>query len=228
MEKLIAVLIAAHLIADFLLQSDWLAKRKGNAGYLLLHPLIHAAMAYAALQVWACWQAPVFILIAYSFIGLVSQRLAKGTARAFVADQTFYVLCLFALGWLLKTYAGQLEFEGIGYKQLIVVAGFIATVQTSGIFIGKFAKQMMDDNHLTLDGLLNGGRLIGQLERALIFLFVFIGQPAGIGFLVAAKSILRFEEAKQQKLAEYVLIGTLLSFSLAVTIASAAKWAAGL
>ena len=61
----------------------------------------------------------------------------------------------------------------------------------------------------------------------LIFLFIFIGQPAGIGFLVAAKSILRFEEARQQKLAEYVLIGTLLSFSLAVALAAATQWAAG-
>ena len=36
--------------------------------------------------------------------------------------------------------------------------------------------------------------------RCFIFLFIFFGQPAGIGFLVAAKSILRFEEAKEQKL----------------------------
>ena len=45
-----------------------------------------------------------------------------------------------------------------------------------------------------------------------------IGQPGAIGFLVAAKSILRFEEAKKQKLAEYVLIGTLLSFTLAMAL----------
>lgn len=50
----------------------------------------------------------------------------------------------------------------------------------------------------------------------------------GIGFLVAAKSILRFEEAKKQKLAEYVLIGTLLSFSLAIALATATKWAMNL
>ena len=49
-----------------------------------------------------------------------------------------------------------------------------------------------------------------------------------IGFLVAAKSILRFEEAKKQKLAEYILIGTLLSFSLAIALASATKWAMNL
>jgi hypothetical protein len=42
---------------------------------------------------------------------------------------------------------------------------------------------------------------------------------------VAAKSILRFEEAKKQNLAEYILIGTLFSFSLAIALASVTKWA---
>jgi hypothetical protein len=59
-------------------------------------------------------------------------------------------------------------------------------------------------------------------------LFIFIDQSAGIGFLVAAKSILRFEEAKEQKLAEYVLIGSLLSFSIAIALSAVTKWAMGL
>jgi hypothetical protein len=52
--------------------------------------------------------------------------------------------------------------------------------------------------------------------------------PAGIGFLVAAKSILRFEEAKEQKLAEYVLIKSLLSFSIAIALSAATRWTMGL
>jgi hypothetical protein len=116
-------------------------------------------------------------------------------------------------------------FGGRGFTAIVVAGGFTATVFGSGFLIAKFAKRLVEENGLKLDGLLNGGKLIGQLERALIFLFIFIGQPTGIGFLVAAKSILRFEEAKKQKLAEYVLIGTLLSFSLAVALSSATKWA---
>ena len=76
--------------------------------------------------------------------------------------------------------------------------------------------------------MVSGGKWIGRFERALIFTLIFIDQPIGIGFLVAAKSILRFEEARQQKLAEYVLIGTLLSFSLAIAVASVTKWAINL
>jgi len=67
-------------------------------------------------------------------------------------------------------------------------------------------------------GLKDGGKQIGRLERALIFAFILVGEPTGIGFLVAAKSILRFEEAKQQPVAEYVIIGTLWSFGLAIVL----------
>jgi len=116
-------------------------------------------------------------------------------------------------------------FSGVGYKPIIVLAGFIATIQGSSFLIDKLTKRLMHENSLDLNGLVNGGKLIGQLERSLIFLFIFIGQPQGIGFLVAAKSILRFEETKKQNLAEYILIGTLLSFSLGVALASLTNWA---
>ena len=44
------------------------------------------------------------------------------------------------------------------------------------------------------ESLPKGGRLIGRLERAMILMLVIAGQPDGIGFLIAAKSMLRFNE----------------------------------
>lgn len=108
---------------------------------------------------------------------------------------------------------------------MLLFAGFSVSVHAAGFLVGKVAAKLQKENHLEdkLTGLKDGGRLIGQLERCLIFLFILMGQPGGIGFLVAAKSILRFSEAKEsQKLAEYVLIGTLLSFGLAIASASLA------
>ena len=46
---------------------------------------------------------------------------------------------------------------------------------------------------------LHVGQYIGQLERTLIFLFVLIGQPTGVGFLVAAKSVFRFGDLKEHE-----------------------------
>ena len=56
----------------------------------------------------------------------------------------------------------------------------------------------------------------------MILLLVMIGEPAGIGFLIAAKSVLRFDTAtKEQKAGEYVIIGTLASFAWALAAAHA-------
>jgi hypothetical protein len=75
-------------------------------------------------------------------------------------------------------------------------------------------------------GLPQAGRIIGQMERLLIFMMVFSGEPGGIGFLVAAKSIFRFGELKDpsnRMEAEYILIGTLISFVYGIAVAYGAK-----
>jgi len=76
-------------------------------------------------------------------------------------------------------------------------------------------------------GFPKGGRTIGLLERALVFLFVITGNMTGVGFLVAAKSVFRFGEIKeptQRKEAEYILIGTLMSFTWAIFTARLTRW----
>lgn len=62
----------------------------------------------------------------------------------------------------------------------------------------------------------NRGRVIGLLERVLIFAFVLGGQFGAIGFTLAAKGFTRFKELEDRGFAEYVLIGTLLSSGLAM------------
>jgi len=225
MEKIAAVLIAAHAIADFILQTDNLIQRKNQLSYLLLHSGVHALLSYIVLQAWTCWQVPLFILVFHSLVDFAKHQTNSKTATTFVVDQIVHVLSLIGLSWVLVYFSWCTEFEGIGYQPLIVIAGFMATVHGSGFLIAKVADRIIKENKLQLTGLKDAGRLIGQLERALIFLFVFIGQPAGIGFLVAAKSILRFGEGKRQKLAEYVLIGSLLSFSLGIALAYVTMWA---
>lgn len=65
---------------------------------------------------------------------------------------------------------------------------------------------------------LRRGKTIGILERLLIYFFVVNGSLASIGFIIAAKSFTRFKELDNREFAEYVLIGTLLSSSFAITV----------
>ncbi len=71
-------------------------------------------------------------------------------------------------------------------------------------------------------GFADGGAVIGRLERLLIYLFVLSGELGAVGFLVAAKSIFRFGELSNQKNrleAEYITIGTMMSFTVGLLVA---------
>lgn len=76
-------------------------------------------------------------------------------------------------------------------------------------------------------GLRDGGRLIGWLERFLFFSFLLNGQYAAVGFVLAAKGVVRYgeiKEAKDQKVAEYVLIGTMISLSWTMAVFGVVRW----
>jgi hypothetical protein len=60
------------------------------------------------------------------------------------------------------------------------------------------------------------GATIGVLERLLIVTFVLTGAQAAIGFVVAAKTLARFKQLDDRQFAEYYLLGTLASVSVAL------------
>ena len=77
----------------------------------------------------------------------------------------------------------------------------------------------------------NAGAYIGILERLFVFMFIITNHWEGVGFLIAAKSVFRFgdlSKAKDRKLTEYILIGTLLSFGLAILFGVGYEYVLGL
>jgi hypothetical protein len=98
---------------------------------------------------------------------------------------------------------------------MAALTGLIVATRAGGFAIGLFMAQWA--GALPTEGLKNGGRAIGLLERGLIFLLVIVGLPEGIGFLIAAKSVLRFGAVGDDRaFSEYVIIGTLASFAWAI------------
>jgi hypothetical protein len=71
------------------------------------------------------------------------------------------------------------------------------------------------------ESLEDAGKYIGIFERLFVFVFVISSNWEAIGFLLAAKSVFRFGDlttAKDRNLTEYILIGTLFSFGIAILI----------
>ena len=69
----------------------------------------------------------------------------------------------------------------------------------------------------------NTGRIIGMLERTIIYIAVLNNEVAAIGLVLAAKAFTRYKEFEDRDFAEYVLIGTLLSAFIAVVVAMVVK-----
>jgi hypothetical protein len=68
---------------------------------------------------------------------------------------------------------------------------------------------------------LRGGRIIGPMERLLIFAFAVAGQPTAAALVVSAKSLLRFPEISRSEqrideITEYFLVGSMSSWLLAL------------
>ncbi len=71
------------------------------------------------------------------------------------------------------------------------------------------------------------GATIGALERLLIVAFMLTGAEAAVGFVIAAKTIARFKQLDDRGFAEYYLLGTLASVSVAISSSLVALGALG-
>ena len=226
-------LFSAHLLADFFLQTDKLCKAKnkpGKKGVIaqLAHAFIHALSAYILLADWTNWIIPLVIFVSHLIIDVLKSRLhGKGTV-AFLCDQAVHILVIVLVWWWL--YADNAHECGwlarvISSKQLwAAIVAYLIITKPASVLISKFIKNWIPSNNMQGQGMPRAGEWIGYIERVLILTFVITGNIEAVGFLLAAKSVFRFgdlNKAKEIKITEYVLLGTLASFTIALLVAFA-------
>jgi len=120
-----------------------------------------------------------------------------------------------------------------GADVLFTLIGYGVAVPVGGAFVETCLGYLLQPDEaeeirrFRARGLARGGKWVGWLERFLAYTFVLGGSYTAIGLVLAAKGIIRFGEIKEaadQRVAEYVLIGTMLSLSWAVTAAELVTW----
>ncbi len=218
-----ATLLFAHVLADFVFQTSWIAENKLRPHVLLLHGLIVLAIAAAATGRIDAWQLGVLAVV-HIAIDLAKGSFAPDGLKGFVADQCAHLVTLGAISFLAPALVAEGLWAGLTFLPTLMTlaAGLILATRAGGFAVGLLMQPWAED---VPKGLTNGGKLIGLLERGLIFLLVLVGQPVGIGFLIAAKSVLRFETTSEdQRAGEYVIIGTLASFGWALLFSYATVW----
>lgn len=281
MPDLLIALVTAHLISDFIVQTDGMVARKRDRKSRLFAVTVHVVMTLITLAVlilpaknttadWTVYGLILLITGAAHFItdlakeGLQSRaieristtsgdsgdgdvRHARIRAKAFIYDQLAHLAVIIGLTMAFGSYMPDPIFGFLGVEasyftqtDYLIILTAISTIIT-GVFVGGHLIGLLTDTLSDRaggavarddEGLTGGGKIIGWLERAIVIGLVFAGELGAIGFVIAAKSILRFgdvgprsdQASADRHKVEYIIIGTFMSFGWALLVAGLGVW----
>ncbi|MES1924930.1 DUF3307 domain-containing protein [Salinisphaera sp. T31B1] len=238
-------LLFAHVLADFVVQTRAMVAAKHRWPVFALHIAIVAVTAGACLGTASAsgWAALGVVVLSHATVdsiktfALNERWTTAAPFRAlhiFLLDQTAHVVFAVVAAWLypqafvLGAWPKILDADAIRWllSFYVLAGGFWLTVRVGDLLLVSFmagfrrlwpAPRLVHNDQS--EELPRAGAWIGWLERTLVFLFVLLGQFNAIGFVMAAKSVLRFEYARRPYQSEIVIIGTLASFGWAIVIA---------
>lgn len=217
-------LLLAHLLGDFLLQpNSWVShkeKHKLKSRYLYFHTILHGFLAWIFIRESEFTTFAIALAISHGFIDFLKLRFQKPKTKRlwFISDQILHIA---AIALITTLYTDTtIDYAFFDERFWIMTTGFLLLTKPTSIIIKNIISIWTPESKDKDDtSLANAGNYIGILERLFVFCFILTGHFEAIGFLLAAKSIFRFGdlmEAKERKLTEYVLIGTLISFGIAL------------
>lgn len=213
-----------HVLADFYLQNNEVAAKKDTS---LAHMLQHCGIYTACMAILLAIGVPfsrelvwlwLFLSFSHLLIDMVKKHIPN---KRFILDQLLHLLCIGA-GWYFggKTLTLKAFFMSTSLLYpdkpiLYMLLGVLLILRPVGLLIASgdiwdFSKSANPPN----ESQKGAGRMIGYLERIVVFFLLLNNQYSAIAFVIAAKSVARFPEIKNESdksLAEYYLIGTFLS-----------------
>lgn len=220
------VLMLTNMLLDYAVSrwSQGRGKPFGPVGILLMalgQGLAVAALVYAFdRHAEVAVAAGAGFALCWGLIRVLMSKVASPFAFAVRFGLQVLVLTLIWLwvegywGWAWESSKAQLS-----TRNLLVLLAYLMVWRPASAVIGAVLTPFLVKD--AQGSLKKAGTWIGYLERTLILTFVLLEQWQAIGFLLTAKSILRFNDIKgdeQRSLSEYVLLGTLVSFTVSIAI----------
>lgn len=234
---LVANLFVAHLCGDFFLQCKGFCEKKRDENYrgwrVYVHSLVIGLLSWAVVWDASAWWLALLIGCSHLIVDVVKCAVEKKMIGRkadrfllvpFCIDQIvhFAFIVIIASLWMRFNSWGEFSWAVDNAKWLALAVALLVASKPANILVNLILRickvsgsegEALDGEH----GNFHSGALIGTLERWLTVVFVVLNQYEAIGFLLAAKSILRFSETnKGDEKSEYVLTGTLLSLTIAV------------
>jgi Protein of unknown function (DUF3307) len=240
--KLFLALYLAHVLADFIFQSDRVvaAKRVGHWRSYLVHGLTHYGTILVIVLVMnprliTTWRfelvvfalCSVHLLLDSGKLALTNARWIRSDACSFTVDQALHLATVAGAAMLItpppwQSLTASLHRIQSAQDKILLVAVIYVVVVFGGGYLVRYLilplwKGSPGEPRQEHDEVVNAGLYIGWLERFLVLTAIVMQSPGTVGLIFAAKSIARYPELKSPgRFAEYFLIGTLLSISIAI------------
>lgn len=222
---ILIALFLAHIIGDFFLQSKkWIHEKEHRilkSTKLYIHIAIHIVLLFLLTWDLTLWPMILIIAISHFIIDVLKLKFqTKKTKRAlFFIDQLAHIMVILLVYYFYFKSSISIKDSLTAPTLLLLTCILFLTIPVSIIMKTIFMK--WDISKLTKgnESLKDAGKYIGILERILVFIFILMNHWEAVGFLITAKSVFRFgdlKESKERKLTEYILIGTLISFGIAI------------
>lgn len=212
------------MVGDFILQPTRLVLHKQSnkitSKFLYLHVLLHFVLYMLVLSNLSLWKIAATVAVLHFIIDLLklyANDMFKNKSIPFFIDQALHIIVLYCCAFYADLYAHTLAlFENLDWY---LITAIVFVTFPASIIMGKILEGMSNQIETDHKSLPNAGKYIGIIERLFVLIFIVIGRWEVIGLLIAAKSVFRFNDLKERnnrKLTEYILIGTLVSFGLAI------------
>ncbi len=233
--------LLGHVLGDFYTQNSEMAEKKKNKlSWVFLHGSIYLltfiviSIPFFSIEVMVM---DVILSMLHLSIDIAKYFLVKGKrerTRVFLIDQGLHISCLAVIAFLCTYHRIPLNefsfvsdiFNTIGLSEILVckwVLGLLIIHKPANILIqsliGNYKpKTKVDNTEIRFDN--NVGRVIGTVERVIMFILIYMNQYSATGLVLTAKSIARYNKiANEKDFAEYYLLGTLISLGIVIACA---------
>ena len=243
---LISVLVTLHVLGDFYLQTEKIARDKKKSYRGVVVHAIQYCIPFLLALIFVRFNA-LFLLclilavLAHFAVDSLKYWMSKNhlykkyfekPALVFLADQLLHIFLLLLIAllyvkvstvtpllYLYDIWADLLELVGLNPVFAIkwLLVGLLI-IKPANITFNLFFSTFKPEEEAAMDlSQQRAGAVIGILERFLIVFFISINQYSALGFILTAKSIARYDAiSRDRKFAEYYLIRTLVSVVFSV------------
>ena len=255
---ILIVMLMGHVLGDFYFQSDKLVEEKKTDYHAVLRHGFYYSIGMAVVfgvsvpGSFGCLGFVIIISALHLIIDSVkflfsAERekkkpetdekpwITKIRNNIFILDQIAHLISILACWYFwgrqfeVRWYIAK-EIDFLPYLPIVIALGVLCLIKPSSFLLTNVAIQKFERKPGTVDA----GKMIGYLERLIVFVFLMYNEFSAIAFVLTAKSLVRSseftkaelnqegltrEELKQAKEnAEYYLIGTLASVALTFAI----------